>query len=127
MYSSRTLISLIVLILAFVTEGFTSPIYNNDVRLNTPSNPTNGIINSGSSTSLYFFGAAKDDGSPGDYICKDCGYVFTKGPKAWANLDDKKYKCPPCGSPKFRFKKESKGNGKGAGAAAAKPAKKGWF
>ena len=51
-----------------------------------------------------FFGAAKDDGSPGDYICKDCGYVFTKGPAAWAKLDDK-YGCPPCGAPKFRFKK----------------------
>ena len=23
----------------------------------------------------------QDDGSPGDYVCKDCGYVFTKGPK----------------------------------------------
>ena len=51
-----------------------------------------------------FFGQAKDDGSPGDYVCKDCGYVFTKGPAAWAKLDDK-YQCPPCGAPKFRFKK----------------------
>eukprot|EP00588_Corethron_pennatum_P012180 CAMPEP_0194266330 /NCGR_PEP_ID=MMETSP0169-20130528/1271_1 /TAXON_ID=218684 /ORGANISM="Corethron pennatum, Strain L29A3" /LENGTH=149 /DNA_ID=CAMNT_0039006987 /DNA_START=163 /DNA_END=611 /DNA_ORIENTATION=+ len=32
-----------------------------------------------------FFGP-KDDGSPGDYICKDCGYVFTKGPAAWEKL-----------------------------------------
>lgn len=77
-----------------------------------------------SSTSLYFFGAAKDDGSPGDYVCKDCGYVFTKGPAAWAKLDDKKYQCPPCGSPKFRFKKVPKGTG---GKGAAKPEKKGWF
>lgn len=37
----------------------------------------------------------KDDGSPGDYVCKDCGYVFTKGPKAWAALPDN-YSCPPC-------------------------------
>lgn len=29
-------------------------------------------------------------------ISKDCGYVFTKGPAAWAKLDDK-YQCPPCG------------------------------
>ena len=48
-------------------------------------------------TSLYFFGQPKDDGSPGDYVCKDCGYVFTKGPAAWAALDKDTYKCPPCG------------------------------
>mmetsp|Transcript_22212 Transcript_22212/g.31843 ORF Transcript_22212/g.31843 Transcript_22212/m.31843 type:complete len:112 (+) Transcript_22212:142-477(+) len=68
-----------------------------------------------------FFGAAKDDGSPGDYVCKDCGYVFTKGPKAWAALDDK-YQCPPCGAPKFRFKKVPKGSAKGKVEV-----KKSWF
>lgn len=76
-----------------------------------------------SSTSLSFgpFGGGKDDGSPGDYVCKDCGYVFTKGPKAWAALDDK-YKCPPCGAPKFRFKKVPKGS-----ASGKVEVKKSWF
>mmetsp|Transcript_28896 Transcript_28896/g.69746 ORF Transcript_28896/g.69746 Transcript_28896/m.69746 type:complete len:108 (+) Transcript_28896:88-411(+) len=75
------------------------------------------------STSLSFgpFGQPKDDGSPGDYLCKDCGYVFTKGPKAWAELDDK-YKCPPCGAPKFRFKKVPKGS-----EAGKVEVKKSWF
>merc|ERR1712157_80446 len=68
-----------------------------------------------------FFGGAKDDGSPGDYICKDCGYVFTKGPAAWAKLDDK-YGCPPCGAPKFRFKKVPKGSSSGKVEV-----KKSWF
>eukprot|EP00587_Corethron_hystrix_P011820 CAMPEP_0113297098 /NCGR_PEP_ID=MMETSP0010_2-20120614/101_1 /TAXON_ID=216773 ORGANISM="Corethron hystrix, Strain 308" /NCGR_SAMPLE_ID=MMETSP0010_2 /ASSEMBLY_ACC=CAM_ASM_000155 /LENGTH=121 /DNA_ID=CAMNT_0000149929 /DNA_START=257 /DNA_END=619 /DNA_ORIENTATION=+ /assembly_acc=CAM_ASM_000155 len=63
--------------------------------------------------SLNMFFGAKDDGSPGDYVCKDCGYVFAKGPKAWAALDDRKYQCPPCGAPKFRFKKVPKGSAKG--------------
>ena len=73
-------------------------------------------------TQLFFFGAAKDDGSPGDYVCKDCGYVFTKGPKAWAALDNSKYKCPPCGAPKFRFNKVAKGSASGKVAV-----KKSWF
>eukprot|EP00542_Grammatophora_oceanica_P017356 CAMPEP_0194026792 /NCGR_PEP_ID=MMETSP0009_2-20130614/1060_1 /TAXON_ID=210454 /ORGANISM="Grammatophora oceanica, Strain CCMP 410" /LENGTH=111 /DNA_ID=CAMNT_0038665647 /DNA_START=153 /DNA_END=488 /DNA_ORIENTATION=- len=68
------------------------------------------------------FGPPKDDGSPGDYVCKDCGYVFTKGPKAWAKLDDKKYACPPCGAPKFRFKKVPKGS-----ASGNVEVKKSWF
>merc|ERR1712125_185576 len=75
-----------------------------------------------SSTNLnMFFGAAKDDGSPGDYLCKDCGYVFTKGPAAWSKLPDK-YKCPPCGAPKFRFKKVPKGS-----ASGKVEVKKSWF
>ena len=66
-----------------------------------------------STTSLFFFGREpKDDGSPGDYLCKDCGYVYTKGPQAWAKETDK-YKCPPCGAPKFRFKKIAKGSANG--------------
>merc|ERR1719362_2575918 len=69
-----------------------------------------------------FFGAAKDDGSPGDYVCKDCGYVFTKGPAAWAKLDDK-YQCPPCGAPKFRFNKVPKGSASGNKVKV----KKSWF
>jgi len=73
-------------------------------------------------TQLFFFGKAKDDGSPGDYVCKDCGYVFTKGPKAWAALDESKYKCPPCGAPKFRFKKVPKGSESGKVEV-----KKSWF
>jgi rubredoxin len=55
-------------------------------------------------------------------VCKDCGYVFTKGPKAWAALDDSKYKCPPCGAPKFRFNKVPKGSASGEVAV-----KKSWF
>lgn len=127
MNQSRTLTIITILLLSIFTEGFTTPKYNN-VRLTTPNNVININSQTISSTSLYFFGA-KDDGGPGDYICKDCGYVFTKGPAAWAKLDDKKYACPPCGSPKFRFKKEAKAGGAkgGKGAAAAKPAKKGWF
>ena len=120
-----------------------------------------------STTKLNFFGQAKDDGSPGDYVCKvsivlcvdeircltrftltcslspfvlhclhtillftilsvnatikDCGYVFTKGPEAWSKLDDK-YKCPPCGAPKFRFKKVPKGSESGKVEV-----KKNWF
>jgi len=74
-------------------------------------------------TQLFFFGGkAKDDGSPGDYVCKDCGYVFTKGPKAWGKLNDDNYGCPPCGSPKFRFKKVPKGSESGKVTI-----KKGWF
>jgi len=69
-----------------------------------------------------FFGEPKDDGSPGDYVCKDCGYVFTKGPKAWAALDKDSYRCPPCGAPKFRFKKVPKGSEKGKVQV-----KKSWF
>jgi rubredoxin len=70
---------------------------------------------------LFGFGEPKDDGSPGDYVCKDCGYVFTKGPEAWAKLDDK-YRCPPCGAPKFRFKKVPKGS-----ASGKVEVKKNWF
>jgi len=69
------------------------------------------------STRLYFFGGPKDDGSPGDYVCLDCGYVFTKGPKAWAELPAN-WSCPPCGSIKRRFKKVPKGS------ANSKPEKK---
>jgi len=75
-----------------------------------------------STTKLNLFGfGEKDDGSPGDYICKDCGYVFTKGPAAWAKLDDK-YQCPPCGAPKFRFNKVPKGS-----ASGKVEVKKSWF
>jgi rubredoxin len=68
------------------------------------------------------FGPPKDDGKPGDYLCKDCGYVFTKGPEAWAKLPDN-YKCPPCGAPKFRFKKVPKGSEDGKKVEV----KKSWF
>ena len=67
------------------------------------------------------FGPPKDDGKPGDYLCKDCGYVFTKGPEAWAKLPDKGT-CPPCGAPKFRFKKIPKGS-----ASGQVEVKKSWF
>ncbi|MGK3761845.1 MAG: rubredoxin, partial [Bacillariaceae sp.] len=52
-----------------------------------------------------------------------CGYVFTKGAAAWAKLDDKTYKCPPCGAPKFRFKKVPKGSESGRKVEV----KKSWF
>lgn len=68
------------------------------------------------------FGPPKDDGKPGDYLCKDCGYVYTKGPEAWAKETDK-YKCPPCGAPKFRFKKIPKGSADGKKVEV----KKSWF
>merc|ERR1712127_489122 len=71
-------------------------------------------------TQLFFFGQPKDDGSPGDYVCKDCGYVFTKGPAAWAKLSS--YACPPRGAPKFRFNKVAKGSEKGKVKV-----KKSWF
>jgi rubredoxin len=73
------------------------------------------------STQLFFFGGPKDDGSPGDYVCKDCGYVFTKGPKAWAALPDN-YSCPPCGAIKRRFTKVPKGS-----ASGKVEVKKSWF
>mmetsp|Transcript_14835 Transcript_14835/g.20947 ORF Transcript_14835/g.20947 Transcript_14835/m.20947 type:complete len:112 (-) Transcript_14835:173-508(-) len=63
-----------------------------------------------STSQLNMFFGPKDDGSPGDYICLDCGYVFTKGPKAWADLPND-WSCPPCGSVKRRFKKVPKGEG----------------
>ena len=74
-----------------------------------------------SSNLQMFFGQPKDDGKPGDYLCKDCGYVYTKGPAAWAKEGDK-YKCPPCGAPQFRFKKVPKGSADGKVEV-----KKSWF
>eukprot|EP00567_Pseudictyota_dubia_P001874 CAMPEP_0197464846 /NCGR_PEP_ID=MMETSP1175-20131217/64237_1 /TAXON_ID=1003142 /ORGANISM="Triceratium dubium, Strain CCMP147" /LENGTH=73 /DNA_ID=CAMNT_0043000847 /DNA_START=1 /DNA_END=222 /DNA_ORIENTATION=- len=65
----------------------------------------------------------KDDGSPGDYVCLDCGYVFTQGPEAWAKLPGS-WSCPPCGSVKRRFKKVPKGSASGKVEA---PKKKGFF
>jgi rubredoxin len=56
------------------------------------------------------------------FLCsQDCGYVFTKGPKAWAALPDN-YSCPPCGAPKRRFKKVPKGS-----ASGKVEVKKSWF
>ena len=89
-----------------------------------PSSLNNQVSNAKSTSKLNLFGIgeSKDDGSPGDYLCKDCGYVFTKGPAAWAKLDKDKYKCPPCGAPKFRFKKVPKGSESGKVEV-----KKSWF
>merc|ERR1719384_2253597 len=98
---NKAFIAILSLILAIVSvESF------------VPSSSTNELSRR-TSTSLNFFGEPKDDGSPGDYVCKDCGYVFTKGPAAWAKLDKDKYQCPPCGAPKFRFKKVPKGSASG--------------
>jgi rubredoxin len=86
----------------------------------SPSQQQRSVKATDTSTQLFFFGP-KDDGSPGDYVCKDCGYVFTKGPKAWAALPDN-YACPPCGAIKRRFKKVPKGSESGKVEV-----KKGWF
>jgi len=102
------------------TTGFTIPV---GLKKNSSSSAKTrwpGAEKSDSSLGMIF-GPPKDDGSPGDYLCKDCGYVFTKGPKAWAALSDK-YQCPPCGSPKFRFKKVPKGS-----ATGKVEVKKSWF
>ena len=84
-----------------VVNAFTTVIPTTANKLSTSSN-----------TRLYIFGAPKDDGSPGDYKCLDCNYVFTKGPKAWAELPDN-WSCPECGSIKRRFKKVPKGSAGG--------------
>eukprot|EP00557_Chaetoceros_sp_GSL56_P001842 CAMPEP_0176489928 /NCGR_PEP_ID=MMETSP0200_2-20121128/7579_1 /TAXON_ID=947934 /ORGANISM="Chaetoceros sp., Strain GSL56" /LENGTH=107 /DNA_ID=CAMNT_0017887161 /DNA_START=139 /DNA_END=462 /DNA_ORIENTATION=+ len=94
---------------------------NNNKILIQKSIPICTTTNSNTKLNLFGFGEPKDDGSPGDYVCKDCGYVFTKGPEAWAKLDDK-YRCPPCGAPKFRFKKVPKGS-----ASGKVEVKKNWF
>mmetsp|Transcript_18144 Transcript_18144/g.49522 ORF Transcript_18144/g.49522 Transcript_18144/m.49522 type:complete len:105 (-) Transcript_18144:186-500(-) len=78
----------------------------------TPASVSSSSKAAATSTQLFFFGQPKDDGSPGDYLCPDCGYVFTKGPKEWAKLSAD-YSCPPCGAPKRRFKKIPKGSAKG--------------
>ena len=43
------------------------------------------------------------------------------GPDAWAKLPED-YRCPPCGAPKFRFKKVPKGSQSGKVEV-----KKSWF
>lgn len=102
-----------ICILACVANAFQAP----------PSFSRNAraVSNARSPTNLYFFGPPKDDGKPGDYLCKDCGYVFTKGPEAWAK-EPEKGTCPPCGAPKFRFKKIPKGSADGKVEV-----KKSWF
>jgi rubredoxin len=95
------------------TEAFTSHI---SLAANASSRTST------SNLQMIFGFGEKDDGKPGDYLCKDCGYVFTKGPDAWAKLPDN-YKCPPCGAPKFRFKKVPKGSEKGTKVEV----KKSWF
>ncbi|GMI42840.1 hypothetical protein TrCOL_g4922 [Triparma columacea] len=76
-------------------------------------------------TRLNFFQQVPTDPDkkkPMDYVCKDCGYVFTKGTLAWDKLDNSKYQCPPCGAGKFRFKKVPKGSESGEVKV-----KKSWF
>jgi len=119
-----TALSFIVAMLAMLLSSSS----NNAVRAFTvvPSSvgASSKLSSPSSSSRLYFFGSGpKDDGSPGDYVCKDCGYVFTKGPKAWAALDNDTYQCPPCGAPKYRFKKVPKGSASGKKVEV----KKSWF
>ena len=106
---------LCLLLLTFLSENhaFSSAFLGN-TRAIIAAPPTTSSLN-------MFFGQKKDDGKPGDYLCPDCGYVFTKGPAAWAKLDDD-YRCPPCGAPKFRFKKVPKGSQSGKVEV-----KKSWF
>merc|ERR1711865_1337560 len=114
-------VSMLALLHGSSVEGLTTSTTNININVTNHRIATSSTTSS-SSTQLFFFGAAKDDGSPGDYVCKDCGYVFTGGPKKWAALDDSKYKCPPCGAPKFRFKKVKKGSESGEVKV-----KKSWF
>ncbi|EJK45601.1 hypothetical protein THAOC_35780 [Thalassiosira oceanica] len=114
MYRSPLFIAVVLAALCCITSAFQTTQSQTPLRRTaTPSR---------SSTQLFFFGKPKDDGSPGDYVCKDCGYVFTKGPAAWAKLPDS-YGCPPCGAPKFRFDKVPKGSAKGKKVEV----KKSWF
>mmetsp|Transcript_22067 Transcript_22067/g.44101 ORF Transcript_22067/g.44101 Transcript_22067/m.44101 type:complete len:112 (-) Transcript_22067:302-637(-) len=107
----RTLVTFfaIIVYISCVTNAF---------QVSTPL----AISSARTSSNLHMiFGPQKDDGKPGDYLCKDCGYVFTKGPEAWAKVPDKGA-CPPCGAPKFRFKKIPKGSADGKVEV-----KKSWF
>lgn len=118
MGQSAAFLVAIVCLFACLTNAFQSSAY--------PAVNMRTIVSSSSNTRSItnlsmIFGPPKDDGKPGDYLCKDCGYVFTKGPEEWAKLPEK-YKCPPCGAPKFRFKKVPKGSADGKVEV-----KKSWF
>ena len=112
-FTAVFLMAMIAMLSSTLVQGFVPVSTNGGVAVSKSSIT--------SSTKLNFFGAPKDDGSPGDYLCPDCGYVFTKGPKAWAELPDS-YSCPPCGAPKRRFKKVPKGS-----ASGKVEVKKSWF
>ena len=109
MIRSFTFAAIVMCILACYANAF-----------QTTTSSTVGRTRSSSNLQMIF-GPPKDDGKPGDYLCKDCGYVFTKGPEAWAKVKDKGA-CPPCGAPKFRFKKIPKGSADGKVEV-----KKSWF
>lgn len=96
---------IILIIMALITSAMAfSPSAFTGSRLTTP-------VKSNSQLNM-FFGQPKDDGKPGDYVCLDCGYVFTQGPEAWAKLPAN-WSCPPCGAVKRRFKKVPKGSASG--------------
>jgi rubredoxin len=78
----------------------------------TGSRLTRSLLKPSNRSQMNMFFGQKDDGSPGDYVCLDCGYVFTQGPEAWAKLPSN-WSCPPCGSIKRRFKKVPKGSASG--------------
>merc|ERR1712232_282734 len=115
-----SVISLLILALfAFHVDAFsTRSTFSGRQMIATTSKQSN--VGKGSQLQM-FWGEPKDDGKPGDYVCKDCGYVFTKGPAAWAKLDND-YSSPPCGAPKYRFKKVPKGS-----ASGKVEVKKSWF
>merc|ERR1712032_80496 len=115
MAKTTLLIALLSTVLLWSVQAFSS-------TSTFQGNGLNPFIKSkGNRSKLSMFFGPKDDGSPGDYVCLDCGYVFTKGPKAWASLPGS-WSCPPCGSIKRRFKKVPKGSAKGEIKE-----KKGWF
>ena len=58
-------VSMLALLHGSSVQGFTTTSTNINVSNNRIA------TTSTSSTQLFFFGAAKDDGSPGDYVCKD--------------------------------------------------------
>ena len=61
--NSIKITSFLVLIIATLSSAFAPS--SSIIAKTTPIN----VIES-SSTKLYFFGQPKDDGSPGDYVCK---------------------------------------------------------
>ena len=64
-------VSMLALLHGSSVEGFTTPTTNIHRNVSNNRIAIASTATSSSSTQLFFFGAAKDDGSPGDYVCKD--------------------------------------------------------
>ena len=56
-----------ILMMALATQGFTS-----SSAFVGKSVATSPIVRNGNSNLQMFFGGPKDDGKPGDYVCKVC-------------------------------------------------------